>query len=66
MGIAKTICAYGIFDFYSSDYLQFASTIAKLLEVNINIRFFDESHMDLFVDKENEFHNFISPELACR
>jgi hypothetical protein len=57
MGIAKTICAYGIFDFYSSDYVQFVSALGQLLKVNINTRFSDDSHMDQFGDKENEFYN---------
>jgi hypothetical protein len=59
MGIAKTICAFGTFDFYSSDYKKFVVTLGQLLKVNIEVKFLsNSSDEDFLSDKENEIFDF--------
>ena len=64
MGIAKTMIAYGEYDFYSFDFNQFIEKLAQLFCVNIHASFFEFGCVngEEPEDIEDKYYNFDFPE----
>ncbi len=61
MGIGKTICAIGEYDFFTRDYLAFAKIISDMFQVNVTISFvfYPGEKSDIrYIEMEDEFHDF--------